>query len=291
MTDVDRYLILVEAGPPSNYSAWSPDVPGCVATGGTIDECVREMREALTGHLEVTRDNGEPVPEPSGPGGLRGARGGARGLDDSALTGATRGRIRAMTLKTSQYVILGLVRGGITSGYALKRFIEQQRMDIFWATTLTQVYPELAQLEEGGYLSHEDDPQGARQRRAYALTDKGQRALLSWLRRTRIPPRELRDEGLLRLAFADHLPREDAIALVGRLRERSEETVREFREEVIPLGEALSDSMGLRFPAEVCRLGSAYHAGVVQHLAELEAELRREHAQVTAERAQVSADR
>ncbi len=68
MTDVDRYLILVEGGPPSNYSAWSPDVPGCVATGGTIDKCVREMRDALIGHLEITRQHGEPVPEPSGPG-------------------------------------------------------------------------------------------------------------------------------------------------------------------------------------------------------------------------------
>jgi predicted RNase H-like HicB family nuclease len=66
--DVERYLILVEGGPPSNYSAWSPDVPGCVATGNTIDECVRAMREALTGHLEVTRDHGETIPEPSGPG-------------------------------------------------------------------------------------------------------------------------------------------------------------------------------------------------------------------------------
>mgnify|MGYP000616135464 CR=1 FL=1 len=33
-----RYLILVEGGPPSNYSAWSPDVPGCVATGATVEE-------------------------------------------------------------------------------------------------------------------------------------------------------------------------------------------------------------------------------------------------------------
>jgi predicted RNase H-like HicB family nuclease len=68
VTDVDRYLILVEGRPPSNYSAWSPDFPGCVATGDTIDECVREMREALIGYLEVTREHGEPIPEPNGPG-------------------------------------------------------------------------------------------------------------------------------------------------------------------------------------------------------------------------------
>lgn len=68
MTDVDRYLILVEGGPPSNYSSWSPDVPGWVATGATIDECVQAMREALAGHLEVMREYGEATPEPSGPG-------------------------------------------------------------------------------------------------------------------------------------------------------------------------------------------------------------------------------
>jgi predicted RNase H-like HicB family nuclease len=68
MTDVERYLILVEGGPPSNYSAWSPDVPGCIATGDTVDGCVREMRAALLSHLEVTREHGEPVPEPTGPG-------------------------------------------------------------------------------------------------------------------------------------------------------------------------------------------------------------------------------
>jgi len=66
--DVERYLILVEGGPPSNYSAWSPDVPGCVATGDTIDRCVGEMQEALVGHLEVAGEHGEPVPVPSGPG-------------------------------------------------------------------------------------------------------------------------------------------------------------------------------------------------------------------------------
>src|SRR4051812_474655 len=102
-----------------------------------------------------------------------------------------------MALKTSSYVVLGLIRGGVTSGYALKSFIRNQRMDLFWATTLAQIYPELAQLENAGYLTHRDDPHGARQRRAYELTPKGERTLMAWLRRARIPPREVRDEGLL----------------------------------------------------------------------------------------------
>ena len=169
-------------------------------------------------------------------------------------------------------MILALVRGGMTSGYAIKRFIEQNRMEVFWATTFAQIYPELAQLEEGGYLTHHDDPHGARQRRAYALTPKGERALMSWLRRKSIPQMELRDEGLLRLAFADHLPREDAIELVQRLRARAEEAEREFRETILPLGEALL-AAGLRFPVEIGRMGAGYYAWSIQHLSELEASL------------------
>jgi predicted RNase H-like HicB family nuclease len=68
MTESERYLILVEGGPPSNYSAFSPDVPGCAATGATIEKCVKEMRSALAFHLEGMREDGEAIPEPTGPG-------------------------------------------------------------------------------------------------------------------------------------------------------------------------------------------------------------------------------
>lgn len=68
MIEIDRYPILVEGGPPTNYSACSPDVLGCVATGATIEECVAEMRSALAFHFEGMRANGEEIPEPSGPG-------------------------------------------------------------------------------------------------------------------------------------------------------------------------------------------------------------------------------
>jgi predicted RNase H-like HicB family nuclease len=72
MTDyteqANRYLILIEGGPPSNYSAWSPDLPGCVATDDTLEEVEREMRAAIALHLEGLSEDGEPMPEPSGPG-------------------------------------------------------------------------------------------------------------------------------------------------------------------------------------------------------------------------------
>lgn len=67
-TAAQQYLVLIEGGPPSNYSAWSPDVLGCVSTGDTLEEVEREMREALAFHLEGIAEDGEPLPEPSGPG-------------------------------------------------------------------------------------------------------------------------------------------------------------------------------------------------------------------------------
>lgn len=58
------YLIVVERGD-SNYGAWAPDLPGCVAVGDTIEECEREMRDAVQFHLEGLRAEGEPVPKPA----------------------------------------------------------------------------------------------------------------------------------------------------------------------------------------------------------------------------------
>ena len=72
MSDFDeqaqRYLILIEGGPPSNFSAWSPDLPGCVATGDSLEDVEREMRRAIALHLEGLSKDGAPIPEPSGPG-------------------------------------------------------------------------------------------------------------------------------------------------------------------------------------------------------------------------------
>jgi predicted RNase H-like HicB family nuclease len=59
-----RYLIIIEGNGETNYSAYSPDVPGVAATGATQEECEREMRDAITFHLEGLAQDGEPVPEP-----------------------------------------------------------------------------------------------------------------------------------------------------------------------------------------------------------------------------------
>jgi predicted RNase H-like HicB family nuclease len=59
-----RYLIIIEKAN-GNYSAFSPDVPGCVATGKTQESVESEMRTALQMHLEGLKEDGLPIPEPS----------------------------------------------------------------------------------------------------------------------------------------------------------------------------------------------------------------------------------
>jgi predicted RNase H-like HicB family nuclease len=60
---MSRYLIVVEPTT-TGFSAYSPDVPGCVATGGSREDVEREMSEALAFHLEGLREDGQPVPRP-----------------------------------------------------------------------------------------------------------------------------------------------------------------------------------------------------------------------------------
>ncbi len=58
-----KYLIVVEKTG-TGYSAYSPDLEGCVATGRTRDEVESEMQEAIGFHLEGMTRNGESIPEP-----------------------------------------------------------------------------------------------------------------------------------------------------------------------------------------------------------------------------------
>ena len=59
-----RYAIVIEKAE-GNYSAYVPDLPGCVATGATPEECEREIRDAIRFHLDGLREDGLPIPEPT----------------------------------------------------------------------------------------------------------------------------------------------------------------------------------------------------------------------------------
>ena len=115
------------------------------------------------------------------------------------------------------WAVLGLLGMKPMSGYDIKRAVDRT-IRHFWAASYGQIYPELKRLEEAGWISGKDASQGERARRIYKLTAQGGRELEAWLHgyETRI---EMRDESLLRLFFADSLPRDEALGLLSARRE------------------------------------------------------------------------
>ena len=61
---MQRYLIVIEKAD-ANYSAYSPDIPGCVATGDTKAEAERNMHEAIRMHLDGLKEDDLPIPAPT----------------------------------------------------------------------------------------------------------------------------------------------------------------------------------------------------------------------------------
>src|ERR1700729_261540 len=62
--DPMRYAVVIEKGE-RNYSAYVPDLPGCVSVGDTAEQVKSEIREAIEFHLEAMREDGLPIPTPS----------------------------------------------------------------------------------------------------------------------------------------------------------------------------------------------------------------------------------
>ena len=59
-----KYAIVIERAE-GNYSAYVPDLPGCIAVGDTVAETEQSMREAIALHLAALREDGTPIPEPT----------------------------------------------------------------------------------------------------------------------------------------------------------------------------------------------------------------------------------
>jgi DNA-binding PadR family transcriptional regulator len=119
-------------------------------------------------------------------------------------------------LNATAYVILGMVRKEPRSGYEIKALVDNSTR-FFWAASYGQIYPELKHLAEAGLLVGSDSPTGGRRRTVYEITADGEEELRAWLRQ---PPQtfEMRDEGLLKLFFAEALPREEALEVLREMR-------------------------------------------------------------------------
>jgi len=126
-------------------------------------------------------------------------------------------------------VILGMIALGRDTGYDIKQLVDASTRH-FWAASYGQIYPELRRLEQLGLVRGEERPAGGRARTVYELTGAGRESLRGWLQGSAEPLYELRDEGLLKLFFADSLPASTVLEQLETIRARHERQLAELRE-------------------------------------------------------------
>jgi PadR family transcriptional regulator, regulatory protein AphA len=156
-------------------------------------------------------------------------------------------------LSPTAYVILGMVRKEPRSGYEIKALVDNSTR-FFWAASYGQIYPELKRLSEAGLITGVDAPTGGRKRTVYEITADGEEELKAWLRQ---PPGtfEMREEGLLKLFFADALPPEEAVEILRAMRDHRR-SVQEQLVAMEPMAAAKPDP----FPLMVLRGGIEFTA-------------------------------
>lgn len=133
-----------------------------------------------------------------------------------------------MQLTPTSYVLLGTLSFGPRTGYSTKTLLDKS-IRFFWATSYSQIYPELKRLAEAGLVEGTDTTEGGRRRVEYRITDEGREALRGWLCQ---PPEifEMRDEGLLKLFFSNAASPDCAIKTLRSIRERHEMMGRQLQE-------------------------------------------------------------
>src|SRR5215203_2059205 len=84
-------------------------------------------------------------------------------------------------MRTLGYAVLSLLSREDLSGYDLKRWMERP-LGYFWSAKHSQIYPELARLEDDGYVTHRVvEQQGKPDKKVFAITDEGWKALREWV--------------------------------------------------------------------------------------------------------------
>jgi DNA-binding PadR family transcriptional regulator len=164
------------------------------------------------------------------------------------------------------YVILGALRHGPKSGYEIKKLVDKATR-FFWAASYGQIYPELRRLQEQGLIETSDEQVGGRRRVRYRLTRAGRAKLVRWLREP-AAGYELRDEGLLKLFFADALSADEALELVRAFRREREAILEKLRAIDVPSGKGQGS-----FPLVVLSYGIEFHEWVIGWCSRLERRL------------------
>jgi PadR family transcriptional regulator AphA len=175
------------------------------------------------------------------------------------------------SLSKTAYTILGMLRLGRRTGYEIKSLVDVSTR-FFWAASYGQIYPELNRLEKLGLIEGERDDSDGRRRKAYELTEDGERALREWLTSTDPLHFELRHEGVLKLFFADGLDTAGRLELLRGIR-AEHERVRDELRGIEPMALEKRAEEGLEMPLLVLQWGIAYQEFIVGWCERVEEEL------------------
>lgn len=124
---------------------------------------------------------------------------------------------RGPRLTTTTYGVLGLLAVRPHSTYELAKAMERS-VGRVWPRAQSKLFEEPKKLVEHGYATASEDSVGRRRRTVFTITRSGRRALAVWLSEPGDGP-ALEFEGLVKLIFADHGTRPDALATIARARE------------------------------------------------------------------------
>ncbi len=124
---------------------------------------------------------------------------------------------RRTRLTTTTYGVLGLLAVRPHSTYELTRAMDRS-VGRIWPRAQSKLFEEPKKLVEHGYAAAREESVGRRPRTVYTITRSGRRALAAWLAEPGDGP-ALEFEGLVKLIFADHGSRADALATIARARE------------------------------------------------------------------------
>lgn len=168
-------------------------------------------------------------------------------------------------LSKPAYVVLGMIATGRRSGYAMSRTAKEATRH-FWAMSDGQIYPQLKKLTEDGYITGERETQGGRERVVYSLTEAGRAALDEWLNSTDRPQYEFRDEGVLRLFFAEELSVDQLRAQIAVMMQRHGRALEQLESMKARAGDRACDLLTLRY-------GLALHEFAVEWFGRVDADL------------------
>lgn len=132
--------------------------------------------------------------------------------------------MKPVQLTATSYIVLGLLDAAEeATPYQLKQ-AAAERLGDFWSLAHSQLYSEPAKLVRGGYIAEQREQSGRRRRR-YSLTDRGRRAFRAWLEDAHTDRYELRDPGLLKLAFGA-----DPVSLAATQLELHQRTLQRYEQ-------------------------------------------------------------